>query len=275
MGFYSPATIVDDAKRAGVVVLPIDINKSSWHCTLEPQDDKLAVRMGIRYVQGLGSREEKVLTQRPGPYADLETFVRQSRFSIRSYTQMAEAGAFESFGLSRRDAVWAVKELVTRLGDSLDLSSDTNAESQPSFRPLPPAGEIFWDYRTSHHSARGHPMMSARLELRRQKIPDSKTLNAMPDGSRTQYVGMVICRQQPGTATGITFYTLEDECGFVNLVVWHDTFLKYNVLARTALLIGVTGKIQSESGVVHLIAEKLWDPGIAFHPEGTTTRSFH
>jgi error-prone DNA polymerase len=85
----------------------------------------------------------------------------------------------------------------------------------------------------------------------------------------------VICRQQPGTSTGVTFYTLEDETGFVNLVVWRPVFEKYSVLARSAVLLGVTGRVQSENGVVHLIADALWDPRLPVRPEGASTRSFH
>ena len=97
----------------------------------------------------------------------------------------------------------------------------------------------------------------------------------MRNGRRTKYAGLVICRQQPGTATGVTFYTLEDETGFVNLVVWKPTFEKHSILARSAVLLGVTGKVQSENGVVHLIADELWDPRLRLQPDGTTTRSFH
>ena len=105
--------------------------------------------------------------------------------------------------------------------------------------------------------------------------PTAVQLNAMPDGTRARYVGMTICRQRPGTATGVTFYTLEDETGFVNLVVWRQVFERFSVLARTALLLGVSGKLQSESGVIHLVADELWEPELAFDPEGTSTRSFH
>jgi error-prone DNA polymerase len=86
---------------------------------------------------------------------------------------------------------------------------------------------------------------------------------------------MTICRQQPGTATGVTFYTLEDETGFVNLVVWRPVFERHSVAARTALLLAVSGKVQSEHGVVHLVADRLWEPDLLFRPDGTTTRSFH
>jgi error-prone DNA polymerase len=97
----------------------------------------------------------------------------------------------------------------------------------------------------------------------------------MPDGKRARFVGLVICRQQPGTASGVTFYTLEDETGFVNLVVWRQVFERFAVLARTAVLLGVDGKIQSESGVVHLVADELWAPDLAFTAEGTRSRDFH
>ncbi len=118
-------------------------------------------------------------------------------------------------------------------------------------------------------------MLTARPELTRRKLPTAVELNAMEDGKKSKYVGLVICRQQPGTSTGVTFYTLEDETGLVNLVVWRDTFERHSVLARTALLMGVTGRVQSEDGVVHLIAEKLWDPELSLRPEGTKTRSFY
>ena len=134
---------------------------------------------------------------------------------------------------------------------------------------------MLWDYRNSHHSARGHPIEGIRGELERRRIPTAKELNALPAGSRASYVGMTICRQRPGTATGVTFYTLEDETGFVNLVVWRQVFDRYAIIARTALLLGVSGRVQSEHGVVHLIAEELWEPEIEFDPEGTTTRNFH
>ena len=161
-----------------------------------------------------------------------------------------------------------------RLGYGLDLHEEAET-TPPRFRGLTGEQRVLWDYRTSRHSVRGHPLAAARAELRRRGLPDAKTLNRMRDGRRTEYAGLVICRQQPGTATGVTFYTLEDETGFVNFVVWRPTFEKYSILARSAVLLGVTGKVQSENGVVHLIADELWDPRLSLRPEGTTARSFH
>jgi len=134
---------------------------------------------------------------------------------------------------------------------------------------------VLWDYRSSHHSARGHPIEGIRAELTRRNIPTAIQLNALPSGTRASYVGMTICRQRPGTATGVTFYTLEDETGFVNMVVWRQVFERFSILARTAVLLGVSGKIQNENGVVHLIADELWEPEIPFDPQGTTARNFH
>ena len=274
MGFYSAATLVEDAKRKGVEVRPVDVNRSEWGCTIESSGSDFAIRMGLRHVKGLGAREQEAFGRAKGPYADLESFVRRTRLSTRAFTQIAEAGALESFGVHRRNAVWEVKKLSAKLHDSMPLPERVKGQ-QPLFQSLSAPEQVFWDYRTAEHSARGHPLQAIRSELQLRGIPNAQTLNAMRDGAKTKYVGMTVCRQQPGTATGVTFYTLEDETGFVNVVVWQPVFQKHSVLARTALLMGVTGKVQSESGVVHLIANKLWDPELSFHPKGTTTRSFH
>ena len=170
--------------------------------------------------------------------------------------------------------------MASRQRDSLHLQAE-EPETQPNFRALSRPEEVLWDYRTSRHSVRGHPMLGARRWLKRHGLPNAVSLNALADGTKARFVGLVICRQQPGTATGVTFYTLEDETGFVNLVVWRPVFEKYSVVARTAAFLGATGKIQSESGVVHLVADELWDPDLALRErgslsdEGTTARSFH
>jgi error-prone DNA polymerase len=275
MGFYSPSTIVEDAKRNGVEIRPIDICSSHWDCTLEPNPGGYAVRMGLRYVKGFGERERETCERAFGSYRELEDFAHQTKLSKKALISLAQAGAFHSFGLSRRDAIWKVREIISRLGDTLVLAPEkADAFSQQMFQPLSLSEEIFWDYRTCRHSPRGHPMLRIRSILDKRGIPRSDRLNAMPDGACTQYVGMVICRQQPATKSRVTFYTVEDESGFVNLVVWHPVFERYSVLARMALLIGVTGKVQSQNNVVYLIADALWDPQLAFRPQGTSTRNF-
>src|SRR4029079_10305674 len=125
------------------------------------------------------------------------------------------------------------------------------------------AEEIAWDHASSAHSTRGHPLEPLRAELRAQRLPDARCVSALVHGERTRYAGLVICRQRPGTASGVTFMTLEDETGFVNLVLWERVFDAYPVIARTVSFLGVTGRIQKQGLVVHLVAEKLWEPAIA------------
>ena len=243
----------------------------------------MALRMGLRYVKGLGSREKEALAWAPPPYRSLGDFVARTRLSKNATLKLAEAGALdglltpspargEGTKRSRRDAIWNVREVWSRLGDSLALEPAEG--TRPRFRTLADGEEVLWDYRTSHHSARGHPIEGIRPALRRSGHPTARELNTLAHGTSARYVGMTICRQRPATATGVTFYTLEDETGFVNLVVWRDVFERHTVVARTALLLGVEGRIQSEQGVVHLVAERLYEPDLELAPEGVTTRSF-
>jgi error-prone DNA polymerase len=273
MGFYTPATLVEDAKRHGVKVLPIDINKSQWNCTLEvATDTNTAVRMGLRYVKGLGVVERERLESGDSPYPNLATFVRQTRLHNKGLHALAEAGAFECFDLNRRDAIWQVRSLSRFVQDSLPLEP---ASSQISFASLASDDQVMWDYRSSQHSTRGHPMRGLRHTLRSRGIHEATRIHDCTHGDELDYVGVVICRQRPGTASGVTFFTLEDETGFVNVVVWKQVFDRHAALAKTAALLGVTGKIQKADGVIHLMAKSLWAPDVALANQTHRSRDFH
>ena len=274
MGFYSIATLVEDAKHHQIAVRPIDISHSVWDCTLEPDDshDGHAIRIGLRYIKGFGTHEKEAFEAQPPPYRDLDDLVLRTRLPLPSYLALAKAGALDSLVPARRDAIWQVRETVTRAKDRMNLPSDHT--KVPLFSALTQDQEIRCDYQQSQHSTRGHPLLSLRPRLIKMGVSTSLELKALPHGSKARYVGMAICRQRPGTASGVTFYTLEDETGLVNLVVWNRVFERYPELAKTALLLGVTGHIQSESNVVHLVAEKLWDPQQTFDIK-TKTRNFH
>ena len=277
MGFYTPATLVEDAKRHGVEVWPVDINKSQWNCTLESpvggaKRRFYGVRMGLRYVKGLGVIERERLEPGEPPYPNLATFVRQTRLNKKALHALAEAGAFECFGLNRRDAIWQVRSLSRFAQDSLPLEP---ASSQTSFASLASDDQVLWDYRSSHHSTRGHPMRGLRHALRSRGIPEATRIHKCAHGDELEYVGMVICRQRPGTASGVTFFTLEDETGFVNVVVWKQVFDRHAALAKTAALLGVTGEIQKADGVIHLIAKSLWAPDVALAERTHRSRDFH
>jgi error-prone DNA polymerase len=277
MGFYSPATIVEDAKRHGVEVRPIDVQTSAWDCTLERKSDgELAVRMGLRYVKGFGVREQQALVNATGPWPDLATFVRSTGLSRKALHTLAEAGGFEGLGIERRDAIWQLRGVLATMDDRITLPPESAPDDeQPSFVPVGAGESILWDYRTSMHSTRGHPLICIRSELERRGLPLAEQVVRMRDGRSVDYVGLVICRQRPGTASGVTFYTLEDETGFVNVVVWQRVFEQYPLLAKSALLLGVSGRLQVAEGVVHVVAERLWDPDLRLRTEGTSVRHFH
>ena len=313
MGFYTPATIIDDAVRHGVEVRPVDVTASDWDCTLEPapgdaqescparrQPGKarrgsgqavrdrgatppggmhrragFAVRMGLRYVKSLSAerdwrRIEAARAERP--FASLADFSRRTRLDDRVLRRLAEAGAFAPFEGRRRAALWAAQGLGTASETSLPVAPD---DPLPDFDPLDDFQAIDWDYRFSAHSTRGHPLAPLREALAAQKLPDAHTVAGMPAGRRVRYAGLVICRQRPGTASGVTFMTLEDETGFVNVVIWKQVFDDHAMLARTASFLGVSGKLQSESGVVHVVADALWAPEIPSCPPTAGSRDFH
>jgi error-prone DNA polymerase len=275
MGFYSPATIVDDAKRHGVSVLPIDVRKSGWDCTLErvAGEQNHAVRVGLRYVKGLGEVQKVCIEEarKQGEFSALDDFVRRTGLDAKSLSSLAEAGAFESFGMPRRQALWQVRGLLRERESSLELAAHGK---RARFAGLTPIEQIAWDYRTSSHSPRAHPLSLLRRELLRQRLPEARALSGMRNGTQVRFAGLVICRQRPGTASGVTFMTLEDETGFANIVFWKRVFDDHAVLARTASFLGVTGKLQKQDGVVHIVAESAWLPQLAT-PTEIASRDFH
>jgi error-prone DNA polymerase len=159
--------------------------------------------------------------------------------------------------------------------------SDPHDVPVPVFLPLGAGDTVAWDYRTSSHSVRGHPIASLRPTLRRQGLADARTVQARLSGTRVHYAGLVTHRQRPQTASGVTFMTLEDETGFVNLVVWDRVFQKFSVLVRTASLLGVTGVLEVQGSdethdkIVHLIAQRLWVPRDVTMRESIKSRDFH
>ena len=210
--------------------------------------------------------------------------MRTTGLSKRALQLLADAGALERFdraprplgdtSSTRRDAAWAVRGALARASDRLPLAADASAQ-QPAFARLGHGEAMAWDYRTSLHSSRGHPLELVREQLDAQGIPAAERFDSIADGRKVRYVGLVICRQRPGTASGVTFCTLEDETGFVNLVIWAQVFERHAVLARTAAILGVDGRVQRAEGVTHLIAERLWEPELEAEVEGTRSRDFH
>lgn len=268
MGFYSVATIVEDARRHGLEVRPVDVRHSAWDCTLEPREpgaggaSDLAIRMGLRWVQGLGPAHRAHIERaaEAGPWSSLEDFARRTGLDVGALSSLAEAGAFEGFGLSRRAALWEVRSLARATRAPLRLP---DRDAPPSFPGLDAFQTIGWDYRASSHSARGHPLAPLRPALRARGLSTAREVAAMPDGRRVRHAGLVICRQRPENAGGVTFLTLEDETGFVNVVLWDSVWQRHKVTIKTHPFLGVTGRLQVQGGVVHVVAEEVWVPPLS------------
>ena len=284
MGFYSAATIIEDAKRHGIKILAIDIQKSHWECTLEPEvrEDgharahpaSHALRMGLRFIKSMRQtdwkRIQEARTERP--FSSVEDVSSRTGLEDAALVRLAEAGALATLEGNRRKALWSARGLAHLEKPALDVSIE---ERNPDFVDLDDFESVSWDYTQMGLSPHSHPLAQLRDELRAQRLPDAKSINAMRNGTRTRYAGFVICRQRPGTAAGVVFMTLEDETGFVNVVVWSRVFEKNALLIKSTNFLGVSGKLQAQDGVVHLIAQRFWSPLVDKRPEKNTSRDFH
>ena len=232
--------------------------------------------MGLRYVKGLSESRDwaRIETARgQAPFDSVEDFVARAGLDEQVSTRLAEAGALAGLEQRRRDALWQVRGLIRT--HTPVLPAGAARDETPAFEDLDLRETIAWDYRTSAHSPRGHPLAALREHLSALRLPDARTVSSMRDGRKTRYAGLVICRQRPGTAGGVVFMTLEDETGFVNLVVWSRVFDAHALIARTASFLGVTGTIQQAAGVVHLVADTLWRPELDRGPTAVGSRDFH
>jgi error-prone DNA polymerase len=268
MGFYSPGTIVHDARLHEVEVRPVDLARSDWDTTLEPGSaaaisDEPALRLGLRLVRGLGARaREKLQSARAdGPFRSVEDVVRRSGLGARELRVLAEAGAFESLWPGRREALWEVLRQVR--GDAGPLARRpaeeraAHADARSRSRRMPPMSElerIAADYRCTGLSVAGHPVAHLRAELVRRGALTAEALKSAGRGDRVSAAGLVICRQRPGPAKGIMFVTLEDETGFSNFVVMPDRRERMRDVLRAPLLL-LGGVVQKEDGVVNVLVD--------------------
>ena len=281
MGFYAPATLVDDARRHGVEVRPVDVTHSDWDCTLESVPSgpdgrrRFAVRMGLRFVKGLAEADGAALVaaRAERPFTAVEEVVERAGVPREALTRLAESGAFDSLAAGsghdatrRRGSLWQVLGAVRGRERSTPLPLHVPA-LEPAFTPLDRFDTIAWDYGASGHSTRGHPLEPFRGRLAEHGLPDAGQVAAMADGQRVSYAGLVICRQRPGTADGVVFMTLEDEAGFVNLVVWNTVFQRYRSLILITSFLGVSGRIQARYDVVHIVAERFWKAELPVEPD--------
>ena len=261
MGFYSPGTLIEDAKRHGVTVLPVDASRSRYDSTLEPVGESFAVRLGLRLVRGIGGKSRELLqraVESGGTFASIGDVVSRSGLDRRALRALAEGGALDCFvpdepsARRRRAAVWRMLEIER--GDAGPLAPSRIKLEVPVSVPAMSAREITAsDYRMTGLSLNGHPMLHLRAMLKQNGVRTAREIIALPDGTHdVAAAGLVICRQRPGTAKGFVFLTLEDETGLVNVVVLPKLFEKQALMISTAPLILVRGTLQVEQTVVNL-----------------------
>ncbi len=292
LGFYAPAQLVRDAREHGVELREVDVNLSDWDCTLEPlrplpvhgervgvRGEGLhprhaemaphirsthAVRLGLRQIVGVKEKDMLRLVERRGAsYDSVRDIWLRSDLGLAVLERLADADAFRSLGLDRRQALWAVRGL-DRVGDQDDLPlfmSRPARDTEPDARlpPMPLGAHVVEDYRRLSLSLKAHPASFLRARLSARGILRSEALGSVKNGERVTVAGLVLVRQRPGTAGGVIFMTLEDETGVANIIVWPKVFERLRAIVLGARLVAVTGKLQSEQGVIHIVAERMND----------------
>ncbi|WP_413992859.1 error-prone DNA polymerase [Labrys okinawensis] len=277
MGFYQPAQLVRDAVRHGVEIRPVDINYSDWDCTLEPATDpsrhRFAVRLGMRLVTGLNEDDIRMMVGgRGNGYGSLERFGSASGLTFSAIEKLAEADAFRSLNMDRREALWAVRRFET-IGVGLGkvsrelplLTSDFDDHLFPEPAIALPVMEesehVLEDYQTTGLSLKAHPCSFLRPELDRLGAITNQAHRGkeITENSLVTVAGLVLTRQRPGTASGVVFMTIEDETDISNIIVWPKTFEKYRRAVMNSRFVAIRGRVQRAGLVVHVIAENVLD----------------
>ncbi len=261
LGFYSNSQLVQDARRHGIAVRPVDVRYSHWDNTLEswPGDEarQPALRLGLREVGGLAREpaERLVAARAVRPFEDVADLCHRAGLDERARSLLAEAGALRGLAGHRHRARWAVGGVETQL----PLFDASPAEDAVQL-PVPSAGEdLLADYARLGLTLGPHPLALLRRQLATRRYRRSRELRELPHGSRVRAAGLVTMRQRPETAGGTTFVTLEDEDGMVNVVVWRDLGERQRRVLVESRLLGVEGRWENVDGVSHLIASRLHD----------------
>ncbi|WP_439481244.1 error-prone DNA polymerase [Cyclobacterium plantarum] len=255
MGFYRPAQIVSDARKHGVEVRPVDINRSFWdHVFEEKSGQYLSIRLGFRQVKGLNQSDMQLLVeQRKKPYVHITDLINAG-VPKSALERLADADAFRSLGLDRRQALWEVLALQGRpIGVFTGQVQETPREKEVSLPAIPPMEQVLRDYAATTLSLKSHPLSHLRDQLDQLRVSPTAHLGKMKDGAFVKVCGLITVRQRPGTAKGVLFITIEDETGFANLVVWAKTFEKYRSVILQSKLLMVSGKLQVEGEVIHVV----------------------
>jgi len=279
LGFYAPSQLVQDARRHGVEVRPVDVSASDWECTLEsPVTDhesrvtshaspvtpcqsrfsQPAVRLGLLMVKGLSQAgaERIVAARAQAPFVDVEDLARRAALDRRDLRSLASAGALAALAGHRRSAHWLAAGAET---PSHLLKNAPIHEALPALSAPAEGEDLVADYASLGLTLGRHPLALLRGRLKRMRLATASELQGLANGRPVRTAGIVTCRQRPSTAKGVVFVTLEDETGYVNVVVWNHLVERQRRELLGSSLLGVEGKIQREGEVVHLLARRLMD----------------
>jgi error-prone DNA polymerase len=273
MGFYHPATLVKDAQRHGVRVLPVDVTRSGWKCGVETLSS-LALRLGLRYVGGL--REEagkRIEAERAkASFESIGDVINRCGLRNDEIQSLAHVGAFAAFGQTRREALWQAAAVPRDPLFASKHSRPSTLDSRPS-SPLPEMSLLdrtLADYKSSGITVGPHIVKHLREELKQRGVLGSVELKQARNGQWAKIAGLVIVRQRPGTAKGMCFITLEDEAGTSNAAVMPHVFKQYRSLIHTAALLQIEGPLQKVDGVIHVLARRIEELKL---PNQTITQS--
>jgi len=273
MGFYSTEVLVNDARRHGVAVKPVEVNLSEYWSHVDVDG---ALRLGFHLIRGLGEvQRQRLEAALDRPFTDLFDFAQRTQLEKEALENLAVAGAFAPWYASRREAMWALRALDERvargeLGKLMDVE-----EPAAALRPLAPRDETGFDLWSTGVTPRGQMMQHFRAQMDERRVITAVRLAEMPPNLVCCVAGLVITRQRPGTAKGFVFLTLEDETGLVNVIVRPDVYERYRRTIRSAAILVIEGKLQKEGGCIDVIArhfEAFDDRGIA---EGVSAHDFH
>jgi error-prone DNA polymerase len=311
MGFYAPAQLVASASDHGVEIRPVDVNHSEWDSTLEkivqgpkskaqgqeikkdlysstldfgPWTLDLALRLGFRMVKGLSQSQVDVILARraDGPFVSFDDFARRTRLTSAVLSRLSQADAFGSLTVGRRQALWkslpSQKVMPLFENPKSKVQSPKSGEADEPVVALPsasPLSEVVADYRAIGLSLRDHPMKFLRPGLDKMRVAKASDLAVLPVDRLVKVAGLTLMRQRPGTASGITFVTLEDETGFANLIVRPEVWERYHHAARTATAMLAYGRLQRQDNVIHVLVNRLDDLSHRIEDLGVSSRDFH
>ena len=274
MGFYSTEVLVNDARRHGVRVEPVTVNQSEYFSTV---DDSGALRLGFHLLRGLGEGQQERLQAAiaQGPFADLLDFAQRTQLEKEAMENLAVAGAFSPWFQTRREAMWALRGLDERetrgeLGRMMEVH-----EPATQFKPLSARRQAAFDLWSTGVTPQGQAMAHFRAQLDAEGVIPAHKLAEMPNNLVCRVGGLVITRQRPGTAKGFVFLTLEDETGYVNVIVRPGVYEKFRRTIRQSLTVIIEGKLQKESGCIDVLARKVWTFEAQDVVGGVRSRNFH